>query len=123
MKIWIKEIITFRSPIIKFHLMTLNRRLFLQQLGTTIGTAALGSMIFPSIASGKEFFNPSPITPPGTNSDEDFWAWVQESYTVSPNIINLNNGGVSPQPKVVQDMFEKYNRLCNEAPSYYMWNI
>jgi selenocysteine lyase/cysteine desulfurase len=55
--------------------------------------------------------------------NEDFWSWVQQSYTVSPNIINLNNGGVSPQPKVVQDCFEKYNRLCNEAPSYYMWNI
>jgi len=103
--------------------MSLNRRLFLQQLGTTIGTAALGSMLFPSLASGKEFFNPGPYPPPGNASDEDFWAWVQESYTVSPNIINLNNGGVSPQPKVVQDTFEKYNRLCNEAPSYYMWNI
>lgn len=103
--------------------MSLNRRLFLQQLGTTIGTAALGSMLFPSLASGKDFFNPGPVIPPGNASDEDFWAWVQESYTVSPNIINLNNGGVSPQPKVVQDMFEKYNRLCNEAPSYYMWNI
>ncbi len=48
---------------------------------------------------------------------------MQESYTVSPNIINLNNGGVSPQPKVVQDTFERYNRFCNEAPSYYMWRI
>ncbi len=103
--------------------MSLNRRLFLQQLGTTIGAAALGNILFPSHASGKEFFNPDPVSPPINASDEDFWAWVQESYTVSPNIINLNNGGVSPQPKVVQDMFEKYNRLCNEAPSYYMWNI
>lgn len=103
--------------------MSLNRRLFLQQLGTTIGTAALGSMLFPTLASGKDLFNSGPDTPPGNASEEDFWAWVQESYTVSPNIINLNNGGVSPQPKVVQDTFEKYNRLCNEAPSYYMWNI
>jgi len=103
--------------------MSLNRRLFLQQLGTTIGTAALGSIIFPSLASGKELFQTGPNSPPGNASEEDFWAWVQESYTVSPNIINLNNGGVSPQPKVTQDTFEKYNRLCNEAPSYYMWNI
>lgn len=103
--------------------MTLNRRLFLQQLGTTIGTAALGTMLFPSLASGKELFNSGSYTPPVDATDEDFWAWVQESYTVSPNIINLNNGGVSPQPKVVQDTFEKYNRFCNEAPSYYMWNI
>ena len=28
--------------------------------------------------------------------DETFWYQVQQSYTVSPNILNLNNGGVSP---------------------------
>ena len=56
-------------------------------------------------------------------SDEDFWGWVRESYTVSPNIINLNNGGVSPQPKVVQDAHIRYYQFCNEAPSYYMWRI
>jgi selenocysteine lyase/cysteine desulfurase len=55
--------------------------------------------------------------------DEDFWSIVQQAYTVSPNIMNLNNGGVSPQPKVVQEAVEHYNRLSNEAPSYYMWQI
>ena len=44
-------------------------------------------------------------------------------YAVSPSILNLNNGGVSPQPLVVQEAFERYNRLANEAPSYYMWRI
>ncbi len=56
-------------------------------------------------------------------SDEDFWYQIQQAYTVSPNILNLNNGGVSPQPKVVQEAVEHYNRLCNEAPSYYMWRV
>jgi selenocysteine lyase/cysteine desulfurase len=55
--------------------------------------------------------------------DEDFWSWVKESFTVSPNVINLNNGGVSPQPKVVQDAHIRYYQYCNEAPSYYMWRI
>ncbi len=103
--------------------MSVNRRMFLRQLGTTLGAAALGNMLLPSLASGMEPFEQDFNVPPPGTSDEDFWAWVQESYTVSPNIINLNNGGVSPQPKVVQDTFEKYNRFCNEAPSYYMWNI
>jgi selenocysteine lyase/cysteine desulfurase len=61
--------------------------------------------------------------PPPGSPEDDFWAWVQQNYTVSPNIINLNNGGVSPSPKPVQDTFERYNRYCNEAPSYYMWRI
>ncbi len=57
------------------------------------------------------------------DQDEDFWGWIREAYTVSPNIINLNNGGVAPQPKVVQDAHIRYYQYCNEAPSYYMWQI
>jgi selenocysteine lyase/cysteine desulfurase len=48
---------------------------------------------------------------------------VRESYTVSPNILNLNNGGVAPQPKVVQDAHIRYYQYCNEAPSYTMWQL
>ncbi|HMX78179.1 MAG TPA: aminotransferase class V-fold PLP-dependent enzyme, partial [Chitinophagaceae bacterium] len=43
--------------------------------------------------------------------------------TVSSGIINLNNGGVSPAPKTVQDAMKRYYDYCNEAPSYYMWRI
>ncbi|MBZ5859157.1 aminotransferase class V-fold PLP-dependent enzyme [Flavihumibacter profundi] len=55
--------------------------------------------------------------------EEDFWYAVQQSYTVSPSLINLNNGGVSPSPRVVQEAMKKYLDLCNEGPSYYMWRI
>ncbi len=55
--------------------------------------------------------------------NEDFWGWIRQSYTVSPNIINLNNGGVSPQPKIVQDAHIRFYQYSNEAPSYYMWRI
>ncbi|MGZ4037760.1 MAG: aminotransferase class V-fold PLP-dependent enzyme, partial [Bacteroidia bacterium] len=63
------------------------------------------------------------LNPLAAAGDEDFWGWVKESFTVSPNVINLNNGGVSPQPKVVQDAHIRYYQYCNEAPSYYMWRI
>lgn len=56
-------------------------------------------------------------------SDEDYWSVIQQSFTVNPNIINFNNGGVSPSPKVVQDAVERYNKFSNEAPSYFMWRI
>ncbi len=55
--------------------------------------------------------------------NEDFWGWVRENYTISANLINLNNGGVSPQPKVVQDAHIRNYQYSNEAPSYYMWRI
>jgi selenocysteine lyase/cysteine desulfurase len=56
-------------------------------------------------------------------TDEAFWYRVKNMFTASPGLLNLNNGGVSPQPRVVQEAFEQYNRMSNEAPSYYMWRI
>jgi len=55
--------------------------------------------------------------------DETFWYQIRQAYTVSPALINLNNGGVSPQPKVVQEAVERYNQISNETPTYYMWRI
>jgi selenocysteine lyase/cysteine desulfurase len=104
--------------------MSVNRRLFLKQLGAGVGAMSLGAGLLPDFSFGEENAKQSlPGMPPPDLPDDDFWAWIQESFTVSPNIINLNNGGVSPQPKVVQDTVERYYRLCNEGPSYYMWQI
>jgi selenocysteine lyase/cysteine desulfurase len=55
--------------------------------------------------------------------EEDFWYYIQQSFTVSPTIINFNNGGVSPAPKTVQDAMKRYYDYSNEAPSYFMWRI
>src|ERR1700741_1823449 len=51
-------------------------------------------------------------------SDEDFWGWVREQYTASPDVINLNSGGVSPQPKVVPDAHScNYQLNCQGPPA------
>jgi selenocysteine lyase/cysteine desulfurase len=63
------------------------------------------------------------LSPLQAANDTDLWARMAQAYTVSPNILNLNNGGVSPQPKVVQDAVDRYYHLSNEAPTYYMWQI
>lgn len=63
------------------------------------------------------------LDPMAAATDEDLWARMAQAYTVSPTILNLNNGGVSPQPKVVQDAVDRYYHLSNEAPTYYMWQI
>ncbi len=56
-------------------------------------------------------------------ADEDYWSVIQQAFTVNPNILNFNNGGVSPSPRVVQEAVERYNKFSNEAPSYFMWRI
>jgi selenocysteine lyase/cysteine desulfurase len=63
------------------------------------------------------------LSPAAAANDEALWSSMAQAYTVSPNILNLNNGGVSPQPKVVQDAVDRYYHLSNEAPTYYMWQI
>jgi len=86
---------------------------------------SLGALTLLDINSlaGKDELNKPDSLANDFESDSDYWEWIRQSYTVSSNLINLNNGGVSPQPKVVQDVFENYNRLSNEGPSYYMWRI
>lgn len=99
-----------------------DRRAFVRKLA---GAAVL--MPFFSTADGKTLLRlldqSTHRLPEEFTTDEEFWYYVRQAYTVSANIINLNNGGVSPQPKVVQEAVERYNQLSNEAPSYYMWRI
>src|SRR5215472_846853 len=56
-------------------------------------------------------------------TNEDFWRDIQEAFTVDRSLINLNNGGVSPSPRIVQDAMRRYLEYSNQAPSYTMWGI
>lgn len=102
-----------------------NRRKFLDALGTFSATAFLSSMAKPAWSRNldKALMQAEHRSAGELAGDEDFWYYVQQSFTVSSEIINLNNGGVSPSPKVVQDAMKRYNDFSNEAPSYYMWRI
>ena len=42
-------------------------------------------------------------------------------FTVDRNIINLNNGGVSPSPKIVMESEKRYLEISNMGPSHFMW--
>src|SRR5690349_7412084 len=55
--------------------------------------------------------------------DEDFWFHARHAFTVDRNLINLNNGGVSPAPKIVMETEERYLEIENMNPTYYMWRI
>jgi isopenicillin-N epimerase len=55
--------------------------------------------------------------------DEDYWREIQQAFTVNRAYINLNNGGVSPSPRVVQEAMKRYLDLSNEAPVYTMWQL
>lgn len=102
-----------------------NRRNFIRNTVTAIGAIGISS-VWNTLNAGEmgHFALSAGEKPSGLiASDEDLWRYVQQAFTSSPNIMNLNNGGVSPQPKVVQEAFENFNRISNEGPAYYMWNV
>ncbi|MBI5372195.1 MAG: aminotransferase class V-fold PLP-dependent enzyme [Sphingobacteriales bacterium] len=102
-----------------------SRRRFLHKAGLFSATALLSSLARPAWSRNLEsaLDQAAGISPEDLAGDEDFWYYIQQSFTVSPSLINLNNGGVSPAPKTVQDAMKRYYDLCNEAPSYYMWRV
>lgn len=102
-----------------------NRRSFLSRAGAFSATAFLSSLAAPAWSKGleKALHNAQGMSPDALATEEDFWYYVQQSYTVSPSLINLNNGGVAPSPKTVQEAMKRFHDISNEAPSYYMWRI
>ena len=102
-----------------------NRRSFLKQ-AAILGGAFSANSLFQQ-AHAAEFLRAGAeiagMSPAAAAQDEDYWSVIQRAYSVNPNLINLNNGGVSPAPIVVQQAVERYNQLANEGPSYYMWRV
>lgn len=101
------------------------RRSFFRQAGMLAGAFSTQSIFSQWYASELSDLNRTrqDLTPEELATDEDYWSVIQQAYTVNPAIINLNNGGVSPSPRIVQEAVERYNKLANEGPSYYMWRI
>ena len=100
------------------------RRNFIKKAGALAGVFA-GYGIFNQLQAAQ-FTAAAAITsdnPIVAASDEDYWQVIQQAYSVPANFINLNNGGVSPSPIVVQQAVERYNQLSNQGPSYFMWRI
>ena len=100
-----------------------NRRSFLRNSAALAGAFSASSLF--QQAHAADFASALSAVPPtdAVAQNEDFWSVIQRSYSVNPNLINLNNGGVSPAPIVVQQAVERYNQLTNEGPSYFMWQI
>ena len=97
------------------------RRSFIRQAATLLGAAALHQ----NFAEAFPYLPPS-FPPPGDDDEqeeEDFWRQIRLAFAASPTLVNLNNGGVSPAPRAAMDALDYYNRMCSEAPSYYMWRI
>ena len=102
-----------------------DRRKFLSVIGKGFGAMAVSSTVVGSLleniqAATKKLAH---LTPEQAATDEDFWAQIQQSFSVTRGIINLNNGGVSPSPRIVTEALVRYIWQQEDATAYTMWQI
>jgi selenocysteine lyase/cysteine desulfurase len=102
-----------------------NRRNFLRAAGKGFGLMAMSSGVVASLletvqakARSVEHLSPAEVA-----ADEDFWAVIQQSFSITRGIVNLNNGGVSPSPRIVTEAFVRYTWQQEDATAYTMWQI
>ncbi len=101
------------------------RRDFISIAGKGLGLAALSSATIGSLLRNVEAAskNVAHLTPEEAATDEDYWATIQNSFSVTRGIINLNNGGVSPSPRIVTEALVRYIWEQEDATAYTMWQI
>ncbi|MDM7922983.1 MAG: aminotransferase class V-fold PLP-dependent enzyme [Pyrinomonadaceae bacterium] len=102
-----------------------DRRRFLTSAGKGLGLMALSSATVASLfenvnAAGKAVAH---LTPAEAAANEDFWAAIQQAFSVTRGIVNLNNGGVSPSPRIVTEAFVRYTWQQEDATAYTMWQL
>lgn len=101
-----------------------SRREFLGALSMPAAASMVAATFHPrSLTQFLETVNTWSGTPEEIARDEEFWLEVQQAFTVDRSLVNLNNGGVSPAPSIVQDAMKRHLDFSNQAPVYTMWQI
>lgn len=102
----------------------LSRRQFLHRTSHATGLAALATYNLAALPRVLEASaSQAGRSPVDVARDEDFWREVQEGFTLDRTIINLNNGGVCPSPRVVHEALKRYLDISNQSPVYHMWQV
>jgi isopenicillin-N epimerase len=101
------------------------RRRFLSLAGKGLGLAALSVPAIGALAKEIEAATKSisHLSPEQVAMDEDYWSVIQNSFTVTRGIVNLNNGGVSPSPRIVTEALVRYIWQQEDATAYTMWQL
>ncbi len=102
-----------------------SRRQFLSMIGKGVGLAALSSATVAALledlhAATKRIEH---LSPEQAAMDEDFWFEIQQAFSITRGITNLNNGGVSPSPRIVTEALVRYTWQQEDVTAYTMWQI
>jgi selenocysteine lyase/cysteine desulfurase len=99
-----------------------SRRAFLNALGVSTSVAAFGRADLLARVE-RATGGLGQRTADEVAADEDFWRDIREAFTLDRTIVNLNNGGVCPSPRVVHEAVKRYLDISNQAPVYHMWQV
>ncbi len=97
------------------------RREFFKQLGVLSGSGLSASLILPDLDRQILNANRQVGDHIAASNDEEYWKVIRSGYRISDRMINLNNGGVSPHPLVVEEALNRYHQYSNSVPSHDMW--
>jgi selenocysteine lyase/cysteine desulfurase len=103
----------------------LDRRRFLSSVSKGLGLAALSSSTVAALLGEVTAATARVAHLPAEEAarDEDFWFQIQQAFSVTRGIVNLNNGGVSPSPRLVTEALVRYIWQQEDATAYTMWEI
>jgi len=98
----------------------MERRSFLKTLGTGVGAAGITTLFDPATMGRLEAATRRVADRSATElaEDESYWREIQQSFTVSRRMINLNNGYCCPSPRIVTEAVVDYVWQQEEAPAY-----
>jgi selenocysteine lyase/cysteine desulfurase len=103
----------------------MERRSFLESVGKGLGlataTTLFGAMSIERVEAQTR--RVAGLSPEDIAKDEFFWKEVQQAFSISRSLINLNNGGVSPSPRVVTEALVHYIWESEQSPVYTMWRV
>lgn len=97
-----------------------------QFFSATLGLSAATCLAAPAaarLAGLLADLEREPRSPADLAHDEDLWRAVQQAYAVDRSVVNLNNGGVSPSPRVVQEALARHLAFANQTPARNMWQV
>lgn len=105
--------------------MEFSRRSFLKSLGLGVGSVSLFGLSGRKLQAGlaKKLEEIKDLSPQEVAKDEDFWFHIQQAFDIDRGIINLNNGGVHPAPRVAMQALHRYLDFANGAPAYNSWGF
>jgi selenocysteine lyase/cysteine desulfurase len=104
-----------------------SRRQFLSAMSLPVGASAFAGLPGPAglnraLAILNQIASHT-AQPAALAQDEAYWFEIREAFTPDNSLINLNSGGVSPSPTVVQTAMKRNLDYSNTAPTYTMWEV